>query len=537
MTIVLSDENDDVPLDALVQKSTPEQEEKPSENKNNNGNKSSHERVSDTANDTVVELNSSESESESSSSTKGSLKADDLLKEINEEERKKSEEKRIIREEASCPLPPYLPGASTKYQKRGSFVLRKETHDDDQSKSDMDVDSEDDLPEKQIEVNVKIPIVMQPRTIRRPTPNKMIGPKRVNAIGKFTTQSALKTLQSGSPEQPKITKKEKINEPIEIEDDPLDHFQVQKFDDEDSQKALDEIMKDVEKYKLDTKLSNEATYWMTLVDEGVCKWSNTEVIDQFIDKLEVPVVENEDALNNSAIAEIMGDIQKKSVNEQIAGVGAWKKRAKIDNMFVARTLKNQILTGLKFDQQKKQVDRRLNADRVAEEKQKEQRIKKNRRQRNTENEVVCTGQDFAEDARVTVLPIPKDLPREERHLLERATQELLREAAAFIKGRNAKKRANFGYELGANLNSDGTHRQGQTFVESNTQLQSVTMPGANASSWRQAAPALSVPKSNQGLSTRKRSYVNEVTELSQCSFSDALLGYSWTSANRISKYL
>ena len=147
------------------------------------------------------------------------------------------------------------------------------------------------------------------------------------------------------------------------------------------------------------------------------------------------------------------------------------------------------MTGLKFDQQKKQVDRRLNADRVAEEKQKEQRIKKNRRQRNTENEVVCTGQDFAEDARgskviqlfsnivlflVTVLPIPKDLPREERHLLERATQELLREAAAFIKGRNAKKRANFGYELGANLNSDGTHRQGQTFVESNTQLQSVT---------------------------------------------------------------
>ena len=75
---------------------------------------------------------------------------------------------------------------------------------------------------------------------------------------------------------------------------------------------------------------------------------------------------------------------------------------------------------------------------------------------------------------VTVLPIPKDLPREERHLLKRATQELLREAAAFIKGRNAKKRANFGYELGANLNSDGTHRQGQTFVESNTQLQSVT---------------------------------------------------------------
>ena len=53
----------------------------------------------------------------------GSLKADDLLKEIKDEERKKSEEKRIIREVASCPLPPNLPGASTKYQKRG-FLTR-----------------------------------------------------------------------------------------------------------------------------------------------------------------------------------------------------------------------------------------------------------------------------------------------------------------------------------------------------------------------------------------------------------------------------
>jgi hypothetical protein len=146
----------------------------------------------------------------------------------------------------------------------------------------MDMDSEDDVPEKPIEVNVKIPIAMQPRTIRRPTPNKMIGPKRVTAIGKFTTQipAVVKAQKSGSTEQqqqPKITKKEKmtVSEPIgnknklifflinskEIEDDPFDHFQIQKFDDEDSQKALDEIMKDVGKYKLDTKLSNEATYW------------------------------------------------------------------------------------------------------------------------------------------------------------------------------------------------------------------------------------------------------------------------------------
>ena len=45
---------------------------------------------------------------------------------------------------------------------------------------------------------------------------------------------------------------------LEIEDDG---FALEKFDDEYSQKALDEIMKDVQKYKLDTKLSSEATYW------------------------------------------------------------------------------------------------------------------------------------------------------------------------------------------------------------------------------------------------------------------------------------
>ena len=83
----------------------------------------------------------------------------------------------------------------------------------------MDVDSEDDVPEKPIEVNVKIPIAMQPRTIRRPTPNKMIGPKRVTSIGKFTTQAVVKAQTSGSTEQqqqPKISKKEKmtVSEPI-----------------------------------------------------------------------------------------------------------------------------------------------------------------------------------------------------------------------------------------------------------------------------------------------------------------------------------
>ena len=135
MTIVLSDEDDDVPLDALVQKTDP-QEEESSENKNNNAN-SNQEVIA------TVELSSEDDNASSSSSSRGyssflsrvffhqrilESRAEDLLKEINAEDKRKSEEKRIIREEASCPLPPDgvktpppfpTTGVSTKYDRRG----------------------------------------------------------------------------------------------------------------------------------------------------------------------------------------------------------------------------------------------------------------------------------------------------------------------------------------------------------------------------------------------------------------------------------
>lgn len=526
MAIVLSDEDDDIPLDTLVTRE--DDGEITNSNTNNNAN---HE---------IVEL-LSEDDSGEESETSESTNPEDLLKEIKNEKKKNERERRkklkIIRQQqiaaepppppAGEDTPPPLPAVPTRqntsYYRRGSFVLRKETHEDDESISDMDCDSEEEEPEAPtIEVNVKVPS-FQPRVLKRGTPSVMIGPRRVSP-GKFITQKP----KAQKAKSDKIKKSKTPTEPIEIPDDPPVE---EKFDDKFLQQALDEISKEVKKYKLDTELKSEATYWMTLVQEGVCKWSNTEAIEEFIDRFEVPHVEDEEVLNNTAIAEIMGELKKKSNNEQSAGVGAWKKRAKVDNMFVARTLKNQILTGLKFDQQKKQVDRRLNADRVAEERQKEQRLIKSRQRRRSEEEVVCTGHDFAADAKVTVLPIPKDMPREERHLLERASQELLREAAAFVKGRNAKKLANYGYELGANLNSDGSHRQGQTFISSNAQLQSV-VSGAKGQSWRQNVPGPMTPSGAAfgppGLN-RKGCYISEVKELARCSFSDALLGYNWTS--------
>jgi len=79
------------------------------------------------------------------------------------------------------------------------------------------------------------------------------------------------------------------------------------------------------------------------------------------------------------------------------------------------------------------------------------------------------GEDLDKDAKVGYLPIPADMPKDERVLTERAAQELMREASAFIKGRSARKKIHQGYELGANLNSDGSHKQKQSFVPSQLQ--------------------------------------------------------------------
>ena len=67
------------------------------------------------------------------------------------------------------------------------------------------------------------------------------------------------------------------------------------------------------------------------------------------------------------------------------------------------------------------------------------------------------------------LPIPLDMPKDERALTERAVQELMREASAFIKGRSARKKQCEGYELGANLNPDGSIKMKQNFVNSKQQ--------------------------------------------------------------------
>ena len=61
-----------------------------------------------------------------------------------------------------------------------------------------------------------------------------------------------------------------------------------------------------------------------------------------------------------------------------------------------------------------------------------------------ESDLEVVDEEFGEETKVSVLPIPSDLPKEERALMERAVQELMREASAFIKGRSAKKKINQG---------------------------------------------------------------------------------------------
>ena len=80
---------------------------------------------------------------------------------------------------------------------------------------------------------------------------------------------------------------------------------------------------------------------MTLVQQGVPKWGLVDSVEEFLVPLLLPDPDcpQEQKLNSDAITEIMSDLNKKSVAEQVEGVGAWKNRQKVNKMFLARTIK------------------------------------------------------------------------------------------------------------------------------------------------------------------------------------------------------
>ena len=71
----------------------------------------------------------------------------------------------------------------------------------------------------------------------------------------------------------------------------------------------------------------------------------------------------------------MGDLNKKAVAEQTEGVGAWKSRQKVNKMFLARTIKNQMVTELMFEKQRKV--KQLNTEAADEEKKSKKKRRKN----------------------------------------------------------------------------------------------------------------------------------------------------------------
>lgn len=108
----------------------------------------------------------------------------------------------------------------------------------------------------------------------------------------------------------------------------------------DLQSALEEVQKELGRYKLTTELKNEGTYWLTLVREGVPRWGLVDAIKDFYEPFVIPEsCPQEEKLNDAAMTEIMSDLKKKAVAEQVEGVGAWKSRQKVNKMFLARTIK------------------------------------------------------------------------------------------------------------------------------------------------------------------------------------------------------
>lgn len=530
-----------------------------------------------------------------------------------------------------------ITGAGHMTGKRGSFVLRKDKNDDDDmSVSDMDC-SDDEGNKTNIEMNVKIP-AFAPRIINRaktrqtrPTRGRtvsQVGPRRVSP-GRFQPAAAAAGPATGlvAPidivrpllRQPpphiiaqqkaalisnKIQDKNHVgnskqNNTAQLdeecnEEDYGPNMPPQlgpvpdKYNLPDLQSALEEVQKELGRYKLTTELKNEGTYWLTLVKEGVPRWGLVDAIKDFYEPFVIPEsCPQEEKLNDAAMTEIMSDLKKKAVAEQVEGVGAWKSRQKVNKMFLARTIKNQMMTELMFEKQKKEKqiketqikekqikETQLNADRVADEKQQEKKKKQEKKQdskqekkkkskkrrkstssssssssssdeesdhdKSGDSDLEIIGEDLGVDAKVGFLPIPSDVPKEERVLTERAVQELMREASAFIKGRSARKKINQGYELGANLNADGSIKQKQTFVSSQQQLGGFG-PASNVPEWRASAPGVILGElQNSGEKTGEKKlgvasnhpshsgYMSEVIKLANCQFSDALLGYSWT---------
>merc|ERR1712228_504181 len=160
--------------------------------------------------------------------------------------------------------------------KRGSFVLRKEQNDDDMSVSDMDCSDDEAGNKTNIEMNVKIP-QMQPRVINRPMrgriPNQ-VGPRRVSP-GRFKPlgQSGL-VAPMDNPSRPRLRqppphliaqqKAAQINNQIlnknskpgiedafdDVENDEEIPENPEKYDNDELQNALEEVVKELNRYKL-----------------------------------------------------------------------------------------------------------------------------------------------------------------------------------------------------------------------------------------------------------------------------------------------
>ena len=100
----------------------------------------------------------------------------------------------------------------------------------------------------------------------------------------------------------------------------------------------------------------------------------------------------------------MGDLNKKAVAEQTEGVGAWKSRQKVNKMFLARTIKNQMVTELMFEKQRKV--KQLNTEAADEEKKSKKKRRKNSTS-SSDSEIEVINENEKERTELTITSIGK----------------------------------------------------------------------------------------------------------------------------------
>merc|ERR1711990_207606 len=114
------------------------------------------------------------------------------------------------------------------------------------------------------------------------------GPKRVGVTAYTTKKSTNPPININISKQAieNVKNAQPDPKPLEIKD--ISEKQKNKYDLPELQFALEEILKEIEKYKVKPKtLQNEAVYWSTLISQSIPNWALVDKLEGIFEPLKL----------------------------------------------------------------------------------------------------------------------------------------------------------------------------------------------------------------------------------------------------------